>query len=268
MGKATLIAGIGCLGILLLGSLLDISGTGSGKTYPFRIAEGEGAQVIALHLEEAQSIRSARAFRILAWVTRKEQSFHPGMYELEKQMGSWNALQVLTKPKEEKLVRIPEGATIGMIDQILSENHIIISQSLVSYAEGKRATLEGTLFPDTYRFREGSDPESIVEKMQQNGIEKAGKALGVVKKEEIGEKQRRLLTLASILEREVPDRAERQVVAGILLKREAAGMPLQVDATVCYAKASPTAPSILLQRTTHPGTKNPKIWSFPTPNSA
>jgi UPF0755 protein len=44
------------------------------------------------------------------------------------------------------------------------------------------------------------------------------------------------LILASILEKEVPSSTDQKLIAGILLKRLAAGMPLDVDATVCYAK--------------------------------
>ncbi|MEK7077064.1 MAG: endolytic transglycosylase MltG, partial [Patescibacteria group bacterium] len=46
------------------------------------------------------------------------------------------------------------------------------------------------------------------------------------------------LTLASYLEREVPEFQERRLVAGVLLKRERIGMPLQVDATLSYAKCN------------------------------
>jgi UPF0755 protein len=48
----------------------------------------------------------------------------------------------------------------------------------------------------------------------------------------------RNLILASLLEREVSDFKDRQIVAGILLKRLGVGMPLQVDATICYIKKS------------------------------
>jgi UPF0755 protein len=54
----------------------------------------------------------------------------------------------------------------------------------------------------------------------------------------------RNLILASILESEVPDQEERRIVAGILIKRVAAGIPLQVDASICYIKEGlrPEAP--------------------------
>ena len=45
------------------------------------------------------------------------------------------------------------------------------------------------------------------------------------------------VTIASLIEKEVPEYADRRLVAGILLKRLKAGMPLQVDASVCYAKS-------------------------------
>lgn len=44
------------------------------------------------------------------------------------------------------------------------------------------------------------------------------------------------VNLASLLEKEIPDYSERQIAAGILLKRLKAGMPLQVDAALVYIK--------------------------------
>ena len=53
----------------------------------------------------------------------------------------------------------------------------------------------------------------------------------------------RTLIIASIVQEEVPDQTDQELVAGIILKRLADGMPLDIDATVCYAKllASPTS---------------------------
>ena len=53
----------------------------------------------------------------------------------------------------------------------------------------------------------------------------------------------RILIIASIIEKEVPDQKDQEIVAGIIFKRLADGMPLDIDATVCYAKllAGPTS---------------------------
>ena len=48
--------------------------------------------------------------------------------------------------------------------------------------------------------------------------------------------------MASLIEREVPDSDERRIVAGILWKRIENGIPLQVDATICYIKSGPCLP--------------------------
>ncbi len=51
------------------------------------------------------------------------------------------------------------------------------------------------------------------------------------------------LIIASILEKEVPDEADQEIVAGIILKRLAEGIPLDIDSTVCYAKLLEAATS-------------------------
>ncbi len=106
---------------------------------------------------------------------------------------------------------------------------------------------EGYLFPDTYRFYVGSDPQLVVQTLLDTFERKAAPILakqpGAIEKNVI---------IASLLEKEVTSTEDRRIVAGILKKRLEAGMPLQVDATVCYAKklisdAIPGAPCYPLE---------------------
>ena len=74
-------------------------------------------------------------------------------------------------------------------------------------------------------------PEKVVEKFLANFNQKA---LPLLNRDphHIGEN----LILASILEKEIPDFEEQRLVSGILRKRLSAGIPLQVDAAICYIK--------------------------------
>lgn len=126
-------------------------------------------------------------------------------------------------------VTIPEGITAQEIDAILASSTITQLGAVAAIAE--RDHLEGYLFPDTYRFLPGTDPEVVVKRLRATFDEKMGPLL-------VGDKNaaNELLIVASMVEREVPDPADRRIVAGIIEKRLAAHMPLQIDATVCYAK--------------------------------
>jgi UPF0755 protein len=134
------------------------------------------------------------------------------------------------------MVTIPEGSSIYDIDKILSENYVMASGKFVEYVEGKN--LEGKLFPDTYEFFVNSDAEEVVKKMEENFVLKVGKLLDLSKKSDFEK-----LIVASLIEKEVPSLEDRKVVAGIIYKRLAIGMPLQIDATICYIKEMKTKTS-------------------------
>ena len=97
----------------------------------------------------------------------------------------------------------------------------------------KNVSLEGYFFPDTYEIKKGESLENIITMMLKNFDKKFTKEL----KEKIETQDKTLhevLTMASLLEKEVKNYEERQIAAGILWKRLKNGWPLQVDATVNY----------------------------------
>jgi UPF0755 protein len=103
--------------------------------------------------------------------------------------------------------------------------------------------LEGYLFPDTYRVLKSAPIKDFVIKMIENLDKKFTPKLRAesrVQNKTIFE----IITMASLIENEVRTDADRALVSGILWKRIAIGMPLQVDATIAYIKdmrdASPT----------------------------
>ncbi|RRA48291.1 endolytic transglycosylase MltG [Acidipila sp. EB88] len=106
-----------------------------------------------------------------------------------------------------------------------------------------RATsLEGFLFPATYRFSRHVTPDDMLRTMVRRfGLEAA--ALGLAGTDPaVGQAQNqapdslhRLLTLASLVERETPIPAERPLVASVFFNRLARNMPLETDPTVIYA---------------------------------
>lgn len=139
-------------------------------------------------------------------------------------------------------VSIPEGYTLLQIENLLKEKRVLEAGDSLSLDPRSLSgshpflaaapSLEGFLFPDTYEFFIDTAPLRVVERMLGVFQTKAEPLLG-------GKKNAlEAVTLASLIEREVkPSGRDRELVAGILLKRLAAGMPLQVDAALCYAKA-------------------------------
>lgn len=100
----------------------------------------------------------------------------------------------------------------------------------------KDGDLEGYLFPDTYQLPETLFADDLILAALKNFDAK----LDLLGRQNFAAKNltvRDAVTMASILEREVKTLEDKKIVAGILYKRIAAGMPMQADATLLYYKA-------------------------------
>lgn len=136
-------------------------------------------------------------------------------------------------------VLIKEGLTVKEISELLNEVGVLENEALSS-------DLEGYLFPDTYEFFVSSSAEVVTRKMRENFNNKvlpavaealAGKP-GLSSDKDLDD----IITVASMIEREVPDSADRRIVSGIIWKRLENNHFLQIDSTICYLKSSPCHP--------------------------
>jgi UPF0755 protein len=94
--------------------------------------------------------------------------------------------------------------------------------------------LEGFLFPDTFRFRRKALPEEILKTMVDQFRIRWKKLLAVHSLPQ-GWDVTRMVTLASIIEKEASAVRERPLVASVLVNRLRRGIPLAVDPTIIYA---------------------------------
>lgn len=209
----------------------------------FTITKGEGFRSIGNRLSREGLVRSVSVFKLYALLAGKAQRFQPGSFELSPAMSVPEMVRVLTSGSQgDVLVTIPEGSTLKDIDSILAEAGVIRKGMLAALRPetfalefpvlARVSSLEGLLFPDTYYFTMDATAESVARRMLENFMRKGMPLL------EDEPNWYETLILASLLEREVVSFADRQMVAGILLKRIRIGLPLQVDATVSYAKCA------------------------------
>jgi len=143
-------------------------------------------------------------------------------------------------------VTIPEGLTLEETDKriagfgIADAGEILeISQRPLDFnypflEDSEIATLEGFLFPDTYRFNQRMTPEEIVKKMLDNFNQKVWLKMNLGAFQD-AQSFYPILIMASILERETAGATDRRIIADILWRRLEKEIPLQVDATVVYA---------------------------------
>ena len=208
----------------------------------FKITKGESFRNIGARLSQMSLIKSIAVFKFYSLLVGKAQNFQPGIHKLDFGMSVPTIVSELAKAgKNEVTVTVPEGSTMRDITEILTqagvfrEGESFDDLSVHGYAEdypflSEAYSFEGFLFPDTYRLEVDSSSVRVVRKFLDN-FEKKG-----WNKIQYRKNWYDLLILASFLEREVPNFEDRQVVAGILLKRLEIGMPFQIDATLSYIK--------------------------------
>jgi len=110
-------------------------------------------------------------------------------------------------------------------------------------------TLEGFLFPDTYQIDADSDELTLVSKMLANFERKVTPQM-IQDMTKQNKSLYEIITLASIIEKEVPQAGDRKMIADIFWKRLEAGIGLQSDATVNFAKCSRSSDFINCEKTT------------------
>ncbi|MFA6365405.1 MAG: endolytic transglycosylase MltG [Candidatus Paceibacterota bacterium] len=212
-----------------------------GSVVKFIIEKGDGVKSVGAHLSQNSLIKSVTVFKLYMLISGKAQKLQPGMYELSPSMSVPEITTILTVGGgNEVTITIPEGSTVKDIRQILVDAGVWKSETPFSFSLKQLridypfltdvSLLEGFVFPDTYRIARDATPDDIVRVFLNNFRLKAWPLLEGTKD------WYNTLMLASLLEREVPDFNDRQIVAGILLKRMKIKMPLQVDATISYAK--------------------------------
>ena len=94
-------------------------------------------------------------------------------------------------------------------------------------------TLEGYLFPETYHFYRGMDPEEVIRSMVNQFKKVSGPEL-TRETSRMGISESQAVILASIIEKETSVPEEKPLISAVFHNRLTRGMPLQSDPTVIY----------------------------------
>lgn len=193
----------------------------SEQTRPFIISPSQSASVVSQALFAQKFIRSPQVAKIYFMFSGLDKKIKPGTYLLSPATDLKNLLTSLTSGPRDIWITFPEGWRREQVAARLASNlENFDTASFLSLT----ATLEGHLFPDTYLIPTYSTPADIVNTMTDTFNRKVGPI------------DSSTLILASLIERETKTIVDRPIVAGILLKRLKASWPLQIDATVQYAR--------------------------------
>jgi UPF0755 protein len=179
----------------------------------FNIRKGEGSREISLNLEKEGLIKWGPLYRLYVLTTGASGSLQAGTYLLSPSMNISEITEKFINGEVAKIrVTIPEGSTASQIYQKLKDIAHLRIDTLKEH--------EGYLFPDTYEINYGMEEEKIV-KMMLGNFKKKTANLKITPQ---------VVIMASLLEKELKTKEDKELAAGILWKRLKVGMPLQVDA--------------------------------------
>jgi UPF0755 protein len=220
----------------------------------FSIAKGENLKSIANRLKNEKYITSSTLFQFYVKLKGQEKNIKAGDYQFTPPLTIVNITKIITNGKltqNNNSFLIIEGETMSEIEESLKGKGLIDSslslknwkvedffqkKYLDIFSEiPQDAPLEGYLFPDSYHLPQGLEEKEIISIFIDNFASKINEDLFFTIK---GQKRSfyEVLTMASLLEKEVTDEVDKRMVADILWRRLDTDFPLQVDATICYAQ--------------------------------
>lgn len=228
----------------------------SGQEQIFMINKGETVSQIAGNLRKENLIKSPFYFKYVIW--RDQLKIKAGEYLISPKLSAREIIRLLTAGEaisQEKPIRIIEGWNLKDIGAYLEKNQAAAAKNFTVLAGAppagwkfyfakpeflndapERASLEGYLFPDTYRILKDGSAEEIIHKMLNN----FNKKLTPEMRAEIKRQKKTIyevITMASVIEKEVRLENDMKIVSGIFWQRIKYGMPLQSDATLSYILA-------------------------------
>lgn len=224
-----------------------------GREVTIKINKGATAYDISQTLKNNEIIDSSIVFALKTKKDGIAQNFKPGTFKLNTNMDYKTLVNLLQNPipENQPKITIPEGFTQDQIGRLLEKNGIVTYKKFMEVCNtttfnypflknlpnnpARVNKLEGYLYPDTYFISVDETAESIINKMLSRFNELYTKELQS-KAIQMNLTTDQVITIASIIEREVKYAPEKPLVASVIFNRLNQRIKLQMDATVLYAK--------------------------------
>lgn len=219
------------------------------RTEPVRVVVEPGTPVRSLgaRLAEARVVRSPVLFELWLRARGDAGSIQAGTYDFPAGVSLPRVLDMLVRGETLLAsVTIPEGLRLEQQAGVAARQLGVDSAAFVSAATDslladtlgvEAPTLEGYLFPETYRVDPGIESRELV-RLMVGGFHDAFGEEWQTRADALGRSVHEIVTLASIVEEEARVPEERGVIAGVFWNRLREGMKLEADPTVQYALGS------------------------------
>ena len=223
----------------------------SEEVVSFDVSTGSSSRVIAKRLIEQKLIRNEHAFRLAVRYRGTGKRLRAGTYALRRNMALWDLLDEFEKGQVTLVSwTVPEGLTTSAIAELWEMSGFGTAEGFRKVSESPHLlkrygltdkTVEGYLFPNTYKFAKGTTTEKVVEMMldefKQQWTEKFNEEA-----QNLGRTRHEIVTLASVIEKEAQFGLERPRISSVFHNRLTRKWKLQADPTVLYALGNPERP--------------------------
>jgi len=191
-------------------------------------------------LQESGFIRSPLSLYIARLMTFRFGEIEPGGYKISKSMDARRLITIFTSEPQLKWITIPEGLRKEEIGERLVKeihwNDEELEKWNTTYTAMQFDYREGVYFPDTYLIP-----------VNENGLDTAKRMINRFNERFAGYPEKfseqdvlwtSALKIASIVQREAAGKEDMPLIAGILWNRLLIDQPLEIDATVQYARGN------------------------------
>jgi len=217
------------------------------KSIEIEIPRGATFRQAVEILSDEGLIRNKTLFIIIGRISGLDRKIRAGYYSIYGSTSPFDILRMMKRGQViEYEITIVEGDSLREIGEKLSAKGVIgkeefmelsAAEDFLSLHDIDAPSLEGYLFPDTYRIPKGTDQEDALGMMIGRMREKYSGNL-IERTFELGFSEREVLTLASIIEKEATKDIERPIISAVYHNRLKRGIPLQADPTCIYGVKS------------------------------
>lgn len=228
--------------LTLLIASSDVPGSDE-DAYVVHIERGMSLKQTIERLAEKGVLESTGTFEFLARASGMHSQIKAGVYEFRGETSILHVLQALTRGSvQQKKVTIREGLTARQIASILNRDVGVDSAAFIEATKNPRilrdldvqaSSLEGFLFPETYKLFWGISAASVVRAMVDEFKSHLSDSLRD-RMDTLGMSLIETITLASIIEGEASRDSERATISAVYHNRLERGMRLQADPTIQY----------------------------------
>lgn len=240
---------MGVTGIVFIVLLFNYGNTPASSSHVEQVVEikpGMNLRQVSNYLADKNLLDDPSEFVLYTYLQGKQNRIQAGEYRFSPSVPPWKILESLTNGTAILYtVTIPEGYRITEIAELFEKKGLVNKEVFIEETRNEElldalqipssGSLEGYLYPDTYKFSKSEGAKKIVKTLVDTFIERVQKP-ELMQQAKAGKLTfHEIVTLASLIEKETGLETERKLISSVFHNRLVKKMRLQTDPTVIYA---------------------------------